>query len=517
MAAGMASPEVHTMCPRPRRIGGPCADRDSQMFDSPNTMFVDACDKELRELLDSGAQEGYNKLLQNRSASAGGSCLATGCSGQQETRPLSSISTSAGPTPSPEGRQTPLVENGSHRRDTKDVRDNRDSQAARPLTNTHASQVQKKVFVGGIPQEMSQDDLFKLFSEYGGLKKAWLQRYRESGRPKSHSQHGHNHRGFGFVIFQDAAAVDKLLGDNQSCFLPLKDGKKLEVKRAVSSHVLLPSSNEPWESPQQPRFDMHRRAPGPQDSPQQLHQPSHQQPQNQQQRHNNQHPQQHQQMPMQTQQQPQQQQMQMQRKMQLQLQPQVQMQFCQNQLPTYQPQLGHQMPQLPMVPPMPGLWPQHSDSAAGNAGMGQWTAQGQMPPNGPNMMLASMPWAGEGGGVQGANMAQMPRPPQQVQQQRQQQPPQQQPQHMQMQPVQNMHMPTQLHSPVQLPQSYPLQGASHNVVPFQSNMLVWGGKGLWSQVAPMGQVDSMSPEMGQQAGEYSQWSWPVTSQSQISQ
>merc|ERR1712060_682150 len=45
----------------------------------------------------------------------------------------------------------------------------------------------------------------------------------------------HNHRGFGFVIFEDANAIELLLGNAQSRFLILPDGRKLEVKRAVSS------------------------------------------------------------------------------------------------------------------------------------------------------------------------------------------------------------------------------------------------------------------------------------------
>ena len=37
-----------------------------------------------------------------------------------------------------------------------------------------------QVFVGGVPQDLNQDDLYAIFSEYAGVKKAWLQK---SGGP----------------------------------------------------------------------------------------------------------------------------------------------------------------------------------------------------------------------------------------------------------------------------------------------------------------------------------------------
>merc|ERR1712176_1583961 len=80
---------------------------------------------------------------------------------------------------------------------------------------------------------MNEDDLYTIFSEYAGVKKAWLQRYRANimgdGSPP------HNHRGFGFVIFYDSLAVDQLIGANFSKFVNVRDGARLEVKRAVSS------------------------------------------------------------------------------------------------------------------------------------------------------------------------------------------------------------------------------------------------------------------------------------------
>mmetsp|Transcript_58472 Transcript_58472/g.161816 ORF Transcript_58472/g.161816 Transcript_58472/m.161816 type:complete len:384 (+) Transcript_58472:131-1282(+) len=103
---------------------------------------------------------------------------------------------------------------------------------------------QMKIFVGGVPQGMSQDDLYKVFSVFAGVKRAWLQKHRTSGT----NGHPRNHRGFGFVIFHDSRAVDGLLGDNDSRFIALGSGGKLEIKRAVSSSEMQGTNSKvlPW-------------------------------------------------------------------------------------------------------------------------------------------------------------------------------------------------------------------------------------------------------------------------------
>jgi len=131
-------------------------------------------------------------------------------------RPLSSISTSAGPTPSPDGRTSPNFT---------------------PVPENKANQAQhRKVFVGGIPQDMTQEELQRVVShaaDNAPVKKAWLQKYRE--QPKTKSQTSHNHRGFGFVIFHDSSAITRLLGDKEQKYIPLENGGRIEVKRAISS------------------------------------------------------------------------------------------------------------------------------------------------------------------------------------------------------------------------------------------------------------------------------------------
>jgi len=91
---------------------------------------------------------------------------------------------------------------------------------------------ERKVFVGGVPQDLNQDDLYATFSAYAGVKKAWLQKCRSTDDNSCPPQ---NHRGFGFVIFHDPRAIDELLGGSVSRFISLRNGHQVEVKRAMSS------------------------------------------------------------------------------------------------------------------------------------------------------------------------------------------------------------------------------------------------------------------------------------------
>merc|ERR1719282_1681191 len=77
---------------------------------------------------------------------------------------------------------------------------------------------------------MNQDDLYTVFNEFAVVERAWLQR---RGSDQDHFMN--NHRGFGFVVFYNESAVNDLLGASFSKFIPLRDGKMLEVKRALVS------------------------------------------------------------------------------------------------------------------------------------------------------------------------------------------------------------------------------------------------------------------------------------------
>lgn len=93
----------------------------------------------------------------------------------------------------------------------------------------------RKLFVGGVPQDMHQTDLYSIFSEYGKVKKAWVQKCKHVSTDNEVVQ---NHRGFGFVIFVDESTIEQLLGGNFSRFIMLPNGRKLEIKLALSSNKI---------------------------------------------------------------------------------------------------------------------------------------------------------------------------------------------------------------------------------------------------------------------------------------
>lgn len=200
-------------------------------------------------------------------------------------RPLSSVSTSAGPTPNPEdgfGSPQPLwwmdqedkpqvwKMDPDHQQhfniDRRSVQHNpceqhrpqslmgasmpyfKDALNAREaarLANSGTLLQQCKVFVGGVPQHVSQDELQEILSQYGEVKRAWLQRCRCVPQPRTGPPP--KHRGFGFVMFRDVAAVERLLSGTTSRYLMLQCGRRLEVKRAVSADKM-PQIPEPSEA-----------------------------------------------------------------------------------------------------------------------------------------------------------------------------------------------------------------------------------------------------------------------------
>ena len=75
-----------------------------------------------------------------------------------------------------------------------------------------------KIFVGGVSQEASETDFTSFFAQFGRVIDATLMMDKDTGRP----------RGFGFVTFDNEAAVDRCLA-----YHPLEIlGKPIEVKKA---------------------------------------------------------------------------------------------------------------------------------------------------------------------------------------------------------------------------------------------------------------------------------------------
>ncbi|KAL3632009.1 hypothetical protein CASFOL_024993 [Castilleja foliolosa] len=77
----------------------------------------------------------------------------------------------------------------------------------------------KKIFVGGLPLSLNEDDLSEYFSPYGNIVDHQIMRDRTTGRS----------RGFGFVTFENEDAVENIFSDGRMHEI---GGKHAEIKRA---------------------------------------------------------------------------------------------------------------------------------------------------------------------------------------------------------------------------------------------------------------------------------------------
>ncbi|KAJ0895685.1 putative RNA recognition motif domain, nucleotide-binding alpha-beta plait domain superfamily [Helianthus annuus] len=93
-----------------------------------------------------------------------------------------------------------------------------DTQGSRGVSRT------KKIFVGGIPLTLTEDELREYFSNYGGIIEHQIMLDHVTGRS----------RGFGFVTFDSEEAVEKIFADGQ---LHELGGKQVEIKRAEPKRV----------------------------------------------------------------------------------------------------------------------------------------------------------------------------------------------------------------------------------------------------------------------------------------
>ncbi|KAM3268677.1 heterogeneous nuclear ribonucleoprotein 1 [Capsicum chacoense] len=87
----------------------------------------------------------------------------------------------------------------------------------------------KKIFVGGLPVSLTEDDLKEYFSSYGHVVEHQIMLDRETGRS----------RGFGFVTFASENAVEEVLNSGRMHEIHGKqvEIKKAEPKRAGAEHT----------------------------------------------------------------------------------------------------------------------------------------------------------------------------------------------------------------------------------------------------------------------------------------
>ncbi|KAG6947133.1 hypothetical protein JG688_00015668 [Phytophthora aleatoria] len=86
-----------------------------------------------------------------------------------------------------------------------------------------------KLFIGGVSWETTEDTLRQHFGKYGALTDAALMKDKYTGQP----------RGFGFVTFADASAIDHVLDETHTL-----DGRSVEVKRAIPRERTAPGPSD---------------------------------------------------------------------------------------------------------------------------------------------------------------------------------------------------------------------------------------------------------------------------------
>mmetsp|Transcript_42198 Transcript_42198/g.78973 ORF Transcript_42198/g.78973 Transcript_42198/m.78973 type:complete len:405 (-) Transcript_42198:154-1368(-) len=237
----MADVTMHSPVPRKpfmeRMDGSPCTPSYVEELRNSRPLHYDTWGDEVADELRqvfSGKSEGKQVLpdwlpaFRSPAASSMASTSAGPTPGLDDTSPLQSIS----PPLSPECID-PSSESLMH------------SQSF--VSEKSCWMQERKVFVGGIPQYMGQSDLYKMFNKFAKVKKAWLQLMHFDSRTRQVPTMK-KHRGFGFVIFCEKCAVDRLLGDAFSRMISLDENVQVEIKRAVGKMGTAPATPDPYSS-----------------------------------------------------------------------------------------------------------------------------------------------------------------------------------------------------------------------------------------------------------------------------
>lgn len=82
----------------------------------------------------------------------------------------------------------------------------------------------KKVFVGGLPSDITEEAFRLFFEQFGPVEDSVVMLDRETGRP----------RGFGFITFYDEDSTEKVLENFEGNYI---NGKWIDCKKAVPKQM----------------------------------------------------------------------------------------------------------------------------------------------------------------------------------------------------------------------------------------------------------------------------------------
>jgi RNA recognition motif-containing protein len=105
--------------------------------------------------------------------------------------------------------------------------DGRTVEVKRAIPRGEVKTKSRKVFVGGVPPNATNESLRECFSKYGPIAEAQIMKDRVRGRS----------RGFGFVTFEDDESVPKVLSVSEHRL----DGKLVDVKKAEPKKANVPT------------------------------------------------------------------------------------------------------------------------------------------------------------------------------------------------------------------------------------------------------------------------------------
>jgi RNA recognition motif-containing protein len=84
----------------------------------------------------------------------------------------------------------------------------------------HAEFRTKKVFVGGLPNDITDESFRAFFEQFGAVEDSVVMYDRDTSRP----------RGFGFITFEDEESTERLLSNSDGNYI---SGKWIDCKKAV--------------------------------------------------------------------------------------------------------------------------------------------------------------------------------------------------------------------------------------------------------------------------------------------